>query len=132
MRSNAEDSAGAASRRGVTQAVQTLQHAGKQSEREHHDLQFPRTIERVTGRDSFKGFDVVSVLERDSRQMGVTYVSGPFDREYLLGVAGHLTEDAKRLRENLAASGVSPSNLAFVTSAELTPVKAPRSSRRYN
>ena len=76
--------------------------------------------------------DVDPVLERDSRQMAVTYLGGPLDREYLLRVASHLTEDAKRLRDNLLASGASPSNLAFVTSAELTPVRAPRPFRRYN
>ena len=70
------------------------------------------------------------VLERDARQMGVTYMSGDVDREYLLALAGHLTEDAKEPDTPRLPSLVS-ANLAFISSGELMPVKSPR-TRRFN
>lgn len=76
--------------------------------------------------------DTDPVLERDAQQMGVTFMGGPLDREYLLRVVDHLTADAMHLRGQMAGAGASASNLAFVTSAELAPVKVPRSSRRLN
>ena len=75
------------------------------------------------------------VLERDAQQMGVAYLTPDVLREALLLLASQLTAGAQEQARVLPMEIRDPvpsGNLAFITSAELTPAKTMRISRRFN
>lgn len=67
--------------------------------------------------------DTDRVLERDARQMGVTYVHCEIDREYLLLLAEHLTLEARQRESRRAPGRGRAGKVAFLSSGELTQVR---------
>jgi DNA-binding response OmpR family regulator len=64
--------------------------------------------------------DVDPVLERDARDMGAAYLHPDFDRDQVLALGLHLTQPGNEERAHARDSAAR--NLAFVSSADLTPV----------